>query len=47
MYLHPTNLQLGHNSILKQLIKVVLILDKSSLVHFEQLWSSLFFFSFT
>lgn len=46
MYLHPTNPQLGHNCILKQLIKVVLILNKSSLVHFEQLWSSpLFFFS--
>lgn len=35
---------LGHNSFLKQLIKVVLILNKSLLVHFEKLRSSLFFF---
>lgn len=28
MYLHPTNLHLGHNSFLKPLIEVVLILDK-------------------
>lgn len=40
MYLRPTVLHLGHDNIWKQLIKVILILDKSLLVHFEKLWSS-------
>lgn len=41
MYLHPTDLRLGHNSILKQLIEVFVILNKPLLVHFEKLRSSL------
>lgn len=40
MYLRPTDLHLGHNSLLKQLIKVILILDMPLLVHFEKLRSS-------
>lgn len=42
MYLCSTILRLGHNSILKQFIKVDLILNNSFLAHFEKLWSSLF-----
>lgn len=42
MFLLATILHLGHNSILKQFIKVDLNLNNSFLVHFEKLWSSLF-----